>query len=166
MKRFSDVLPVFYRNRRMAWVIMALLGLAIAGHAQGATFHVDDTGTVVSQTVVPMRWKQPVPGRGADHSVEATVRVALRLNVSTWVNRPVRLYMALAPATGEPIYVSWRSQGNLLPGAIRSGGRGLIYSGVFSATALEEAIELSIKTDGRALVAAQGLQFSFEIDTP
>ncbi|MES2944115.1 MAG: hypothetical protein V4772_14700 [Pseudomonadota bacterium] len=143
---------------------MALLCLASA--AQAATSRVDDSGTVVSQSVLPMRWKQLVPGRGADHSVEGSVRVAVRLNMARWVNQNVRLYMALAPADGEPVYVSWRTAGHLLPGTVRSGGRSLIFSGVVNAAVLEEPIELSIKTDGRALATTQGLQFYFEIDSP
>lgn len=134
--------------------------------AQAATIRVDDSGSVVSQGVVPMRWKQLVPGRGADHTVEASLRVALRLNLARWVNQPVRVYMALAPAAGEPIYASWRTQGRLLPGSLRSGTRVLVFDGVTPSPSLEETLDLSLKTDGRALVYPQSLQFYFEVDTP
>ena len=134
--------------------------------AHAATVRVDDSGSVVSQGVVPMRWKQLVPGRGADHTVEASLRVALRLNLSRWVNQPVRVYMALAPASGEPIYASWRTQGRLLPGSLRSGTRVLVFDGVTPSPSLEETLDLSLKTDGRALVYPQSLQFYFEVDTP
>ncbi len=131
-----------------------------------ASFRVDDTGTVVSQGVVPMRWKQLAPGRGADHSVEAALRVALRLNVSRWTNQPVRLYMGLAPVIGEPVYASWRTQGRLLSSSVRSGARVLVFDGVIPSAALEETLELSLRTDGRALTSPQSLQFYFEVDTP
>jgi len=134
--------------------------------AAAVTTRVDDSGTLVSQGVIPMRWRQLVPGRGADNSVEATVRVALRLNTSRWLNQPVKLYMALAPAAGEPVYASWRTQGRLLPGMLRTGGRTLIFEGIANAASLEETIELTLKTDGRALVSSQALQFYFEVDTP
>jgi hypothetical protein len=140
--------------------------LLVATGATAATTRVDDSGTVVSQGVVPMRWKQLVPGRGADNSVEASIRVALRLNMSRWLNQPVRLYMALAPAVGEPVYVTWRTQGRLLPGTLRTGGRTLIFEGIANAASLEETVELTLKTDGRALVSSQALQFYFEVDTP
>jgi len=140
--------------------------LLTATSAAAITTRVDDSGTVVTQGVVPMRWKQLVPGRGADNSVEASVRVALRLNMSRWLNQPVKLYMALAPAPGEPVYVAWRTQGRLLPGTLRTGGRTLIFEGVANAASLEETIELTLKTDGRALVSSQALQFYFEVDTP
>lgn len=148
--------------------VMGLLAAALlwADNAHATTTRVDDSGTMVSQSVLPMRWKQLVPGRGADHSVEASVRVALRLNLARWLNQPVRLYMALAPASGEPIYAIWLTQGRLLPGALRSGGRTLIFDGVANTASLEETLELTLRTDGRALISQQSLQFYFEVDTP
>lgn len=143
---------------------IALVGILDSTHA--ATVRVDDSGTVVSQGVLPMRWKQLVPGRGADHTVEAGVRVALRLNLAKWLNQPIRLYMALAPSAGEPVYASWRTQGRLLPGTVRSGGRTIIFNGMATTASLEETIDLVLKTDGRTLVSPQALQFYFEIDSP
>lgn len=147
-----------------------LTGIAAAlcwtGTASATTVRVDDNGTVVSQGVLPMRWKQLVPGRGADRSVEASVKVALRLNLAKWINQPVRLYMALAPAAGEPVYATWRTQGRLLPDTVRSGGRALIFNGVVTASSMEETIDLALKTDGQALTSPQALQFYFEIDIP
>lgn len=134
--------------------------------AAAATTRVDDSGTVVSQGVLPMRWRQLVPGRGADHSVQGSVRVALRLNLSRWLNQPVKLYMGLAPVAGEPIRAAWRTQGRLLPGTVRSGTRALVFDGIASAASLEETLELTLSTDGRALVSTQALQFYFEVDTP
>ena len=146
--------------------LLSALALGLVVGVQAATVRVDDSGTVVSQGVVPMRWKQLVPGRGADHAVEASVRVALRLNLAKWINQPIRLYMGLAPSAGEPVYASWRTQGRLMPGALRSGTRSIIFNGIATAAALEETIELVLKTDGRALVSPQALQFYFEIDSP
>jgi len=141
-------------------------GLCITNCAAANTTRVDDSGTVISQGVLPMRWRQLVPGRGADHSVEGSVRVALRLNLSRWLNQPVKLYMGLAPVAGEPIHAAWRTQGRLLPGAVRSGGRALVFEGIPGAASLEETLDLTLRADGRALVSAQTLQFYFEVDTP
>ena len=146
--------------------LLNALALSQVVDTHAATVRVDDSGTVVSQSVVPMRWKQLVPGRGADHDVEASVRVALRLNLAKWINQPIRLYMGLAPSAGEPVYASWRTQGRLMPGAVRSGARGIVFNGIATAAALEETIDLVLKTDGRALVGPQALQFYFEIDSP
>jgi hypothetical protein len=159
MQGVSNLSPL-----RSIVLLMALL--VPASHASSATYRVDDAGTVVSQGVVPMRWKQLVPGRGADHAVEAALRVAMRLNLARWANQPVRLYMGLAPVIGEPIYASWRTQGRLLPGSLRSGARVLIFEGVSPSAALEETLDLTLRTDGRALTSSQSLQFYFEVDTP
>ena len=155
---------------RLARIILAT-GLLAAGLitqqcALAGTTRVDDSGTVVSQGVVSMRWRQLVPGRGADNSVEAGVRVALRLNLSRWLNQPVKLYMGLAPMAGEPVHAAWRTQGRLLPGSVRSGARTLVFDGNAGVASLEETIELTLRTDGRALVSPQSLQFYFEVDTP
>ena len=149
--------------------VLLALALQLVGTTQtatAATARVDDSGTVVSQGLVPMRWKQLVPGRGADHSVEAQVRVAARLNLAPWLNRPVRLYMALAPSTGEPVFASWRTQGRLLAGALKSGGRTLVFEGVAKEALMQETMDLTLVTDGRTLQSPQTLQFYFEVDTP
>ncbi len=149
--------------------VLLALALQLVGTTQtatAATARVDDSGTVVSQGLVPMRWKQLVPGRGADHSVEAQVRVAARLNLAPWLNRPVRLYMALAPSTGEPVFASWRTQGRLLSGALKSGGRTLVFEGVAKEALMQETMDLTLVTDGRTLQSPQTLQFYFEVDTP
>lgn len=158
------------RPPRLAGTVLApcLLAacLCAAQSTAAGTARVDDSGTVVSQGVVPMRWRQLVPGRAADNSVEASLRVALRLNLSRWLNQPVKLYMGLAPVAGEPVHASWRTQGRLLPGSLRSGARALVFEGIAGAASLEETLELTLSTDGRALVSAQALQFYFEVDTP
>lgn len=157
------ILPFRSVRRLLCAGLLTLIGL---GTSQAATFRVDDSGTVVSQSVVPMRWKQLVPGRGADHSVEARLRVALRLNLAPWLNKPVRLYMGLAPVNSDPVQATWRTQGRLLAGSVRSGARTLVYDGTVSAALLEETLELVLSTDGRALVSTQTLQFYFEVDAP
>jgi hypothetical protein len=145
-----------------------LLALALAVPAAHAvtTVRVDDSGTVVNQPVVAMQWRKLVRGRAADNNADAQVRVALRLNLAQWLNQSVRLYMALAPVNGDPVQASWRTQGRLLAGTVRSGGRTLIYNGPVTAAVLEETIDLTLTTDGRNLTSPQALQFYFELDLP
>ncbi len=145
--------------------LIAMLGaLAWGAAAHAATYKVDDTGTVVSQPVTAMKWRQLVPSRAGDNTVEGQLNVALRLNLSSWVNRPARIYMALAPTEGEQLQASWRTQGRLLPGSLRSGGRTLIYDGTVRDPFLAETIQLSLAADGRLLTRTQSLQFFFEIE--
>lgn len=153
----------FYNLFRILTVVVTV---ACASQGQAETIRVDDSGTVVSEVVLPMRWKQLIPGRGADHSVEGSLKVAVRLDLTRWLNQPVRLYMALAPSTSDAVYARWTTQGRLLPGDIRTGNRTLIFNDVVRAAILEETIVLGLKTDGRTLVAPQQLKFYFEIDSP
>lgn len=141
-----------------------LLAAALGGTAHAAVYRVDDTGTVVSQPVTPMKWRQLVPSRAGDNTVEGQLNVALRLNLSSWLNRPARIYMALAPTEGEQLQATWRTQGRLLPGALRSGGRTLVYDGLVRDPFLTETIQLSLTADGRLLTRTQSLQFYFEIE--
>jgi hypothetical protein len=155
----------FLRSAVLASLLTA--GVCAMFPAAATTSRVDDTGTVVGDALVPMRWKQLRPGLGADHTVQASVRVAVRLNTSRWIHQPIRLYMALAPAAGSaPVGASWKAQGRWLPGSLRSGGRALVYEGVAGSARIEETLDLALHTDGRALASPQSLQFYFEIDTP
>lgn len=145
-----------------AWA--GLLALAAACPAQAATYRVDDTGTFVSQPVTPMRWRQLAPGRSGDHMMEGRVSAALRLNLSAWVGRPARIYLSLAPTDGEQLVATWRTQGRLLPGTVRGGGRTLVFEGVVRESFLQESIVLDLMADGRKVERAQSLQFFFEIE--
>jgi hypothetical protein len=142
----------------------ALFALAITATASAATYRVDDTGTYLSQPSTQMRWRQLVPGRAADHTVEGRVTVALRLNLSPWLNRPARLYMGLAPTDGEQMVATWRTQGRLQPGTVRGGGRTLVFEGVVREPFLQESMVLDLMADGRAFDHPQSLQFFFEIE--
>ena len=146
--------------------LTAALVIACIGQVQAATIRVDDSGTVVNEVILPMRCKQLIPGRGADHSVEGSLKVAVRLDLTRWLNQPIRLYMALAPSTSDAVYARWTTQGRLLPGDIRTGNRTLIFNDVVRAVSLEETIMLVLKTDGRTLVTPLELKFYFEIDAP
>lgn len=146
-------------------VTAALLAGAPAVRA-ASTVRVDDSGTIVNQPVVAMRWRKPVPSRAQDNNVDAENRVALRLNMAPFLNQSVRLYMGLAPVTGDPVSATWRTQGRLLPGTVRSGGRTLIFNGVANSARIEETIDMTLTTDGRNLTTTQTLQFYFEVDLP
>ncbi|RTQ32121.1 hypothetical protein EJP69_22875 [Variovorax gossypii] len=151
-------------RRALTVAALSILGALFATQADAATYRVDDTGTVVSQAVTQMRWRQPVPGRIADNTVEAQLSVALRLNLSQWVMRQARIYMLLAPTENERLVVTWRTQGRLLPGSMRGGDRVLVYEGVVRESFLQETILLNLTADGRALERAQSLNFNFEIE--
>ena len=145
-------------------LILALALLACGSPVDAAVFRVDDSGTVVGQPITKMRWRQLAPGRSADNTVEGRVTVVLQLNLSNWVNRPARIYMALAPTQGEQLVARWRTQGRLLPGQVSGGMRTLVYEGVVRDAFLRETIVMDLSADGRQLEHPQSLQFHFEIE--
>ncbi|MGO1073487.1 hypothetical protein [Lysobacter sp. CA199] len=145
-------------------VASALALSAATAPALAASYRVDDSGTQVSAPNVQMRWDSPLPGGGAGSGVTGVLDVALRLNVATWRGRVGRVYMSLPASPSAPLTATWTSQGRLLPGSLRAGERGLVYSGLIPETALEDHLRLSLRTDGQRLLRAETLNFTFEID--
>ncbi len=132
--------------------------------ANAATYRIDDTGTVVGQPVTPMRWRQLVPGRAGDNTVEGQLPVTVRLNLASWVGQRARIYMALAPTDGQQLVASWRTQGRLLPGQLRGGDRAVVFEGVVRDPFLTETLLLELTANGVLLERPQQLQFFFEIE--
>ena len=136
----------------------------VALPASAAVFRVDETGTVVSQPLVGMKWRQPVPGRVADHTVQGSVRVDVRLNLQPWLNRAARIYLVLAPVSGERVRVQWTTQGRLMPGGVYTGERALVFDGTAGPARFDEVMFMSIEADGNQLNQTQNLNFHFEIE--
>lgn len=149
---------------RLRMCILGLLACLAGVSAAAATYRVEEVGTVVSEPVVKMRWRHLVPGRGADNTVEAGVRVDVRLNLAPWLNKPARLYMVLAPVNSDRVLVRWTTQGRLLPGSLYSGERALVYEGPAGPAVLNESLLLTMETDGERLTQQQNLNFHFEIE--
>jgi hypothetical protein len=126
---------------------------------------VDDTGTTLSTPTSQLRWRSFGPGRDRDNQVEASMRVALRLNLTSWLGKNIRLYQRMTNAgDSESFLVSWRGQGRLLPGTLRGGGRALVFEGLVTEAFLLESLDLSITGDGRNMAGFQALELYFEVD--
>jgi hypothetical protein len=126
---------------------------------------VDDTGTTLSTPTSQLRWRSFGPGRDRDNQVEASMRVALRLNLTSWLGKNIRLYQRMTNAGDSgSFHVSWRGQGRLLPGTLQGGGRALVFEGVVTEAFLLEALDLNITGDGRNMAGFQALELYFEVD--
>jgi hypothetical protein len=147
---------------RLLLSLIASLSLALP--VQAETFRIDDSGTIVSAPITSMRWRQLVPGRGADHTAEGELQVDVRLNLARWLHKPARIYMLLAPTAEASVRADWRSQGRLLPGSVLSGGRTLVYEGLVPASTLQETLQIRLSADGRQLSYTQPLSFYFEVE--
>ena len=146
---------------RRAFVAAACLASALAG---AATFRVDDSQTLPSESTTTMKWRSLAPGRVEGNAVESSLVLTIRLNLQPWMNRNGRVYMVLPVQAIGPISAEWTTQGKLLPGTLVSGNRALVYSGPIRTALLEDTVVLRLAADGRRLVATERLQFHFEID--
>jgi hypothetical protein len=154
---------------RAVWLLTAtwltaILLLLTSAKVNAATFRVDDTTSVPREPFTNMQWKSLAPGRAANHDVEGTAFVNVRLNLAPWVNKPGKIYMLLSPQPIGAVTAEWRTQGRLLPGRVVSGNRTLVFSGTIPSAFLEDTLAIKLETDGRRLGAPQRLEFTFEID--
>lgn len=145
-----------------AFACAVLWSAGSAAHA--AAFRIDETGTVVSDPVINMKWRTHSAGRVLDNTVEATLRVDVRLNLAPWINRQSRIYMVLAPVNSDRVRARWTTQGRLLPGTLSSGERTLVFQGPAAPATLNESLLLTLETDGQRLTQQQTLNFYFEIE--
>jgi hypothetical protein len=144
--------------------LLAAGALAASMPASAATFRVDDSATLPSESATAMKWRSLAPSRAAGNAVEGSSVLTVRLNTAPWLNRSGRIYMALPEQPIGQVTAEWSTQGRLLPGQLLSGNRTLVYSGPIRAALLEDTIVLKLTADGRRLIAPQRLQFYFEID--
>jgi hypothetical protein len=145
-------------------VALALGCAATAFPAAAATYRVDDSSSFPRESTALLHWRQSAPARDADDTLEGTVGVAVRLNLTPWLNRTGRVFLVF-PEQGTPqVRVSWRTQGRLLPGEIAPGQRVLVYEGPIATPYLDERLELAIEASGSHLAGTQPVNFHFEID--
>ncbi len=143
---------------------LALLLMLAAGGAGAATFRVDDSASVPAESNVRLKWRDLVPGRRPDNTLEGAVGVAIRLNLVPWINRTGRLFLVLPEQPIGVVRAKWTTQGRLLPGQLISGQRRLVYTGPITTPLLEETLALEIEADGDRLPNSHRLNFHFEID--
>lgn len=158
-----DSMPGGWRQAAVAYALA--LGAAVApAVALPSPVRVDDLGTVVARPITPLQWRQPVPGRQTDATLQGAVEVRVRLNMTPWLGKPVRLYLALAPLPGRRVQASWTGAGVLLPGTLASGQRALVFTGVLRSPVLADTLALQLLADGRTLDGPSPLAFHFEAE--
>jgi hypothetical protein len=148
----------------LASALVGLAVLAAPASAAAETFRVDDTAALPSETTALLRWRDFAPSGAAQETLEGSIAVAVRLNLTAVLNRTGRLYLVLPKQGTTPVRVSWATQGRLLPGEISPGLRTLVYQGPVTSPYLEETLALRIEADGNFLPGMQRLDFYFEFD--
>ena len=147
----------------LALAIAVAAGIAVDS-VEAATYRVDDGASTPLESAAVLRWRELVPSKANDNTIEGAVAVALRLNLAPWINRSARLFLVLPERGTAPVRVTWLTQGRLLPGTIAPGNRVLVHSGPITSPLLEETLTLKIEADGTRLPGTQRLNFHFEID--
>jgi len=145
-------------------LLALVLALFATAPAFAETFHVDDSATTVEGGVVRMKWDELAPRSGATSQVTGRMTVHARLDVSPWAGRSARIYITLPADAAVPVLAQWTTRGRLLPGALRSGERALVYAGPVSASLLEDTLQFTLTADGRRLARDEQPAFAFEID--
>lgn len=129
------------------------------------TFPVDDSASQVLEAgPLKMRWNTLVPQPGQASTMTGQVVVLVRLDVSPWRGRSARIYQTLPSQPIGPVDVRWTANGPLLPGALRDGGRTLVYAGPIQTDRLEDTFRITIQADGNRVLRPQDLTFAFEIE--
>ena len=152
------------------WIPVALIaGLLVAlalaaAPAEAATYRLDDSASLPRESTALLGWRSAVPSRNGDDTLQGTIGVALRLDVSAWRSRAGRIYLVLPEQTTAGVRLNWRTQGRLLPGQATPGQRVLVFEGPIAAPYLEDRLELDIEAGGGELPGTQPLNFHFEID--
>jgi|TARA_R100000455_G_scaffold13388_1_gene6057 hypothetical protein len=146
---------------RSSFLLASLLFVSATAFPALAAERVDDTGTQVLGGLTRLEWVDPSPG--ASNVMAGQVTVLVRLDVSPWQGRNVRIYQTLSKQT-MPVRVEWTARGPLLPGAMSDGERGLVYSGPVTGPTLSDTFVLTILTDGQLFERPEVLDFAFEIE--
>jgi hypothetical protein len=152
-------------SRRALRFFLALSLVIIWRAAPAATRTLDDSGTQALEPGVSMRWQTAVPPRsgGADLLV-GTTTIRVRINVTPWLKRSARIYLALPAQPPGPLAASWTTQGQLLPGQLRSGNRVLVYAGPITAGFIEDTLKFQFSVNAALIGRAYPVNFHFEMD--
>lgn len=150
-------------NHTLLRLITALCLLGAQATWAG-THRLDDS---LSHTVPPtaqMQWRPMNPGE-ADGGMEAWVRVNIHVDTRSWAGQSGRVYMVLPRDQSSPIEAMWSTLGRLLPGRLVSGDRTLVYAGTMPADALQDQLQLRLRSGADWQTSQRRLNFHFEIDT-
>jgi len=145
-------------------VAAQLLWASVAGAA--STQLVDDSGSLPYDAPLTLTWRSITPHHGVpDNTLVGSAPLRVRLNVSPWLRHSGRIYLVLPVQVPGDLIASWTTQGHLLPGSLRPGGRTLVWSGRLTTPFIEDQLQLSVAVDAaRVQQLITRLNFHFEID--
>lgn len=149
------------------WLALGSLVLAASAQAAGTSSNPHRLDDSRSQTVpenAQMQWlPQSLDNQNA--GMQTTVRVNVYIDTASWKDRSGRIYMVLPQEpSGPEIEAQWTTNGILLPGRVVSGERTLVYAGRIHGNALQDQIQVRLRSGPDWLSQHRRLNFYFEID--
>ena len=148
-----------------AFFLACVLSIIWPSGLQARTTTIDDSGTQALEPSVGMHWKSASPARSHDGDLMVgTTTIRVRINVMPWLRRSGRIYLALPAQQPGPIGLSWVTQGRLLPGALQSGNRVLVYSGPITSAFMEDTLRFQFSVNGALMRRAVPVTYHFEMD--
>ena len=147
-----------------ARLLMSTLSALIVGAAMANPHRLDDS---LSHTVPPnvqMQWLPVARGPSSASGMEAWVRVNIRIDTRDWVGRNGRVYMVLPRDDASSFEAVWTTQGRLQAGRLVSGERALVYAGTIPGPALEDQMQVRLRSNADWTSNNRRLNFHFELD--
>mgnify|MGYP003600191986 CR=1 FL=1 len=144
-------------------LLQVALGVLVAGSALANPHRLDDSQSHTVPPNVQMQWLPMVRGQSAS-GMEAWVRVNIRIDTREWVGRSGRIYMVLPRDQTSNIEAVWTTQGRLLAGSLVSGERSLVFAGTIPGAALEDQLQVRLRSNADWSSNSRRLNFHFELD--
>lgn len=132
--------------------------------AAAKTVVIDDSGTLPYNAALTMRWQEATPRGPNATAMIGTLSLRVKLNVSPFLRRTGKIYLALPVQSPGAMTASWTTQGRLLAGRVVAGSRTLVYAGPLTTPFIEDNVQLTINVDGRRLQQLYRVNFRFEMD--
>jgi hypothetical protein len=124
----------------------------------------DDSRSHPAADNVKMQWL-PQNSSEPNAGMQTTVRVNIHIDTTEWQGRSGRVYMVLPrDQAGSTVEAEWTTNGRLLPGRLASGERSLVYAGRIDGPALQDEMQVRLRTAPDWQSETRRLNFYFEID--
>lgn len=150
---------------RFAFFLPLAVTIIWAPATQAKSITIDDSASQAIEPSVSMHWKTAAPSRSAGGNLMVgTTTIRVRMNLTPWLRHSGRIYLSLPAQPPGPIALSWVTQGRLLPGQVRSGGRVLVYAGPITAPFMEDTLTLQFTVDGSLMGRTVPVSYHFEMD--
>lgn len=147
------------------FLALALSIICQAASARSTTL--DDSGSQALEPSVRMHWDEAVPHQnGGANLLTGATTIRVRINVTPWLGRTGRIFLALPAQQPGPIRMTWSTQGAFLPGQLLSGGRVLVYAGPITKPVMEEVFQFKFSVDGALMQRAFPVSYTFELEEP